>query len=298
MSKPCASGSMQCRSRGPVYAGLCNTRLTGSIRSSIVTVGHAERPTLARMRRRLASCASTFVGSQAKRFCACTSPPKGATPLLFPMWHAVVDKRAAQPHVFLCVATLDNDPKLRPALHIWTSHDVPWLSDDHELPRYPEWKPGKVPQRRRARTARCRASFFHWRKEGSPLTLQQHHDEPGRLRVAGVAPHGVNIGGPFVERLPGLERDGRFAFQLHDDLAFEHVDEGIGVVPMDHVLCARRIRHLNHATLLARVVREIDREQFLHVCGFGRNGCEHQECCWVDAEVKVRFLHTLFLSAS
>ena len=56
----------------------------------------------------------------------------------------VVDERPAQPpHVFLCVATLDDDPNLRPALHIWTSHDVPWLSDDHELPRYPEWKPGK-----------------------------------------------------------------------------------------------------------------------------------------------------------
>src|SRR5215471_4869891 len=40
----------------------------------------------------------------------------------------VVDERPAQPHVFLCVATLDDDPKLRPALHIWTSHDVPWLS--------------------------------------------------------------------------------------------------------------------------------------------------------------------------
>jgi ADP-ribosyl-[dinitrogen reductase] hydrolase len=57
----------------------------------------------------------------------------------------VVDERPAQPHVFLCVATLDDDPKLRPALHIWTSHDVPWLSDDHELPRYPKWKPGKGP---------------------------------------------------------------------------------------------------------------------------------------------------------
>ena len=45
----------------------------------------------------------------------------------------------------------------------------------------------------RARGARCRASFFHWRKDGSPLTLQQHRDEPGRLRVAGVAPHDVNI---------------------------------------------------------------------------------------------------------
>src|SRR6185437_4535852 len=88
------------------------------------------------------------------------------------------------------------------------------------------------------------------------------------------------------------------AFQLHNDLAFEHVDERIGIVPMDHVLCARRIRHLNHATLLARVVREIDREQFLHVGSFGRNGCEHQQCRHAGAEVQVRSLHTLFLSAS
>src|SRR5215831_550867 len=72
----------------------------------------------------------------------------------------------------------------------------------------------------------------------------------------------------------------------------------MGVVPMDHVLCARGIRHLDHATLLAGVVREIDREQFLHVRGFGRNGCEHQECRQVSAEVQARFLHTLFLSAS
>ena len=40
--------------------------------------------------------------------------------------------------------------------------------------------------------ARRQASFFDRRKDGSPLTLQQHHDEPGRLPVAGVAPHDVN----------------------------------------------------------------------------------------------------------
>src|SRR5205814_10693140 len=67
---------------------------------------------------------------------------------------------------------------------------------------------------RRARGTRCRASFFHRRNDGSPLTLQQHHDEPGRLRVAGVAPHDVNIGWPLVERLPCLERYGSLVFQL------------------------------------------------------------------------------------
>src|SRR3954468_13969790 len=138
-----------------------------------------------------------------------------------------------------------------------------------------------------------RASFLHWCKDGSPLALQQHHDESGRFRVADVAPDDVNIGGPLVERLPCLERDGRLAFQLHNDLAFEHIDERMGVVPMDHILGARGIRHLNYATLLARVIREIDREQFLHVCGFARNGWEHQECRQVSAEVKVRFPHTL-----
>ena len=57
-----------------------------------------------------------------------------------------------------------------------------------------------------------RASLVHWRKDRSPLTFQQHHDEPGRLGVAGIAPHDVNIGGPLVECLAGLERNGRLAF--------------------------------------------------------------------------------------
>src|SRR2546428_6346578 len=49
--------------------------------------------------------------------------------------------------------------------------------------------------------ARCRASFFHRREGGSALGLQQHHDEPGRLRVACVAPHDVNIGRTLLGRL-------------------------------------------------------------------------------------------------
>jgi hypothetical protein len=56
----------------------------------------------------------------------------------------------------------------------------------------------------------------------------------------------------------------------------------MGIVPMDHVLCARRIRHLDYATLLAGVVREIDREQFLHVDlrGWARSptGCGRVFC--------------------
>src|SRR6266851_5597225 len=57
--------------------------------------------------------------------------------------------------------------------------------------------------------ARCRASFLHRREDGSPLGLQQHHDEPGRRRGTGVAPHDVHIGRTLVERLPCRERHGR-----------------------------------------------------------------------------------------
>ncbi len=42
-----------------------------------------------------------------------------------------------QPQVIVRVATLDDDPGLRPVAHIWASHDVPWLQ--HEgLPQHAE----------------------------------------------------------------------------------------------------------------------------------------------------------------
>jgi len=56
--------------------------------------------------------------------------------------HIVAD-RADQPHVVLRVATLDDDPMVTPVVHIWTSHDVPWLVAGEDLPRFPEWPPGR-----------------------------------------------------------------------------------------------------------------------------------------------------------
>ncbi len=44
-------------------------------------------------------------------------------------------ERPAQQHVILPVATLDDDPGTRPAMHIWTSHDASWLTDGEDLPR-------------------------------------------------------------------------------------------------------------------------------------------------------------------
>lgn len=39
----------------------------------------------------------------------------------------------------LRVATLDNDPGVRPALRIWHSHEVPWLNYMADIPVYEEW---------------------------------------------------------------------------------------------------------------------------------------------------------------
>ncbi|WP_374046524.1 GFA family protein [Sphingopyxis sp. DBS4] len=49
----------------------------------------------------------------------------------------LVAMRTGQDEYILRVATLDADPVLRPVIHIWTSHDVPWLADD-DLPMVPE----------------------------------------------------------------------------------------------------------------------------------------------------------------
>ncbi len=55
----------------------------------------------------------------------------------------LVAERPVQPHVILRVATLDEDPCIQPAMHIWCSHDVSWLQDRDDVPFYQEWQPGR-----------------------------------------------------------------------------------------------------------------------------------------------------------
>ncbi len=52
----------------------------------------------------------------------------------------LVAERLGQPHVILRVATLDEDPGLKPEAHILTGHDVEWLEYEGS-PRYEEWQP-------------------------------------------------------------------------------------------------------------------------------------------------------------
>lgn len=55
----------------------------------------------------------------------------------------VLAERPAHPHVIVRVATLDEDPGSKPAMHIWCSHDIPWLQDGENVPFYQEWQPGR-----------------------------------------------------------------------------------------------------------------------------------------------------------
>lgn len=55
----------------------------------------------------------------------------------------LVAERSMQPHVIVRVATLDEDPHMKPEMHIWCAHDVPWLKDGVEVPLYEEWPPSK-----------------------------------------------------------------------------------------------------------------------------------------------------------
>jgi len=54
----------------------------------------------------------------------------------------LVAERLGQPHVIVRIATLDEDPGIKPGMHIWTSHDVPWL-EYGDIPAYAEWQPGR-----------------------------------------------------------------------------------------------------------------------------------------------------------
>ncbi len=55
----------------------------------------------------------------------------------------LIAERPAEPHVILRVATLDDDPGTKPVIHIWRSHEVPWLAYEGDIKRYEEWPPGR-----------------------------------------------------------------------------------------------------------------------------------------------------------
>jgi hypothetical protein len=53
----------------------------------------------------------------------------------------ILAERLEDPHVVLRVATLDDDPGVRPVVHIFIADAVPWLDEGDDLPRYLERPP-------------------------------------------------------------------------------------------------------------------------------------------------------------
>jgi hypothetical protein len=69
-----------------------------------------------------------------RAFCRnCGSPVPGQVPYL-----ATVSVPAG---------LLDDDPCVRPRLHVFTSSKAPWWDINDELPQYPKWVPGYQPVR-------------------------------------------------------------------------------------------------------------------------------------------------------
>ena len=54
-----------------------------------------------------------------------------------------------RPSVVIPAGTLDDDPGVRPALHLFTGSKAPWWEIRDELPQFEEWPPGYAPESRR-----------------------------------------------------------------------------------------------------------------------------------------------------
>ena len=80
-----------------------------------------------------------------ERLCAYESSPGKLRRFCSVCGAHVMAERPSQPHVILRVATLNDDPGSQPVMHIWTSHDVPWLKDSDDLSRHPQWPSAPAP---------------------------------------------------------------------------------------------------------------------------------------------------------
>lgn len=56
--------------------------------------------------------------------------------------HLMAEKSGI-PYYILRVASLDDDPGVKPQYMIWKSHEAPWLAYGDHLPAHDEWEPGR-----------------------------------------------------------------------------------------------------------------------------------------------------------
>lgn len=56
------------------------------------------------------------------------------------------DKASYLPTVSIPAGLLDDDPDVRPRLHVFTSSRAPWWTIQDDLPQYDKWVPGYAPK--------------------------------------------------------------------------------------------------------------------------------------------------------
>src|SRR6185436_4424372 len=83
------------------------------------------------------------------------------------------------------------------------------------------------------------------------LVLQQKDQKLGGFGAACVPSHDMDIVGAFIEGLSGIQRHLRSSLHLHHDRTLQHVDECIGIVPVDRIRSAGGILDGDHHDFFA-----------------------------------------------
>jgi hypothetical protein len=103
-------------------------------------------------------------------------------------------------------------------------------------------------------------------EDRSALVLDEEDDEFRLRGRAGIAANDVHVVRAFVKDLTGIEGDWRPSLDLHDDRAFQDVDERMRVVAMDWVRGPGSIFHRQHRPFLAFDPSQIAREKRRYLC--------------------------------
>lgn len=101
----------------------------------------------------------------------------------------------------------------------------------------------------------CRAGSMYRNERRRAFFLDEERQESCRLGTARVPADDMDIIGTFIERLPRGQCNLLSTLNLHDNSAFQHVDECVGIVTVDWVGTSRRIFHEEHEPFLSGTIR-------------------------------------------
>src|SRR2546426_1682945 len=112
--------------------------------------------------------------------------------------------------------------------------------------------------------SRMEASLVLDQRSGWSAGFFHHEDERlYRNAVARIARHDVDVVRRFVVGVAGIQRHRLATLQLHDELAFENMQEHVSIVAVRRIRGARRIDIRAHQRFPVRQVRQLLDHQIL-----------------------------------